>query len=179
MFVQHVGLISKEQETLVQKAGLLWIMGAGGGRRDNLPSIMLLHSGPTLLTVLVCDPAIQGLQCLLNIWKHQPVSSKAHPKVHPAISSINAGPLRDRAVLSCLLFAFIIWWRWPVKLEGQQVLASLLLTKDENCPELFLFHILTFLTPFFKSHIFFICFCAPSDDMTRYLNHSEEWGKEH
>lgn len=118
----------------MHKAWLLSIMGAWGGNRDSLLSIMLLHSGPTLLTVLVFDPAKWGLPCLLNIWKHQPVSSKAHPKVHCAISSFNAGLLRDLASLCYLLFAFIIWWPRLVQLEGQHFAPPLLFTKDENTP---------------------------------------------
>lgn len=116
---------SEEQETFVQKAGLLWIMGAEGGNGDSPPSIMLLHSGQHCSQFL----------CLTQLYRvsricwtygnislcHQKLSQK--PKVHCAISSINAGLLRDLAALCYLLYAFIIWWLWPVQLEGQEVAA--------------------------------------------------------
>lgn len=110
---------SEEQETAVQKAGLLWIMWAGGGNKDSVPSIMLLHLGQNCSRYL-CVSQLYGAPHVYwtygNITR-LPVSSKAHPKVHYAISSINAGLLRDVAALCYLLFALLIWWLWLVQLN--------------------------------------------------------------
>lgn len=110
---------SEEQETAVQNAGLLWIMGAGEGNRDSLPSIMLLRLGQNCSQYL-CVSQLYGAPHVYwtdgNITR-LPVSSKAHPKVHCAISTINAGLLRDVAALCYLLFALLIWWLWLVQLE--------------------------------------------------------------
>lgn len=118
-----------EQEPVVQRTGLLWIMGAGRRSRDNLPSIILLHSGQhrsERLCVCVCVTPLHRASRVC--WTYGnitwlPVSSKLPPKVHRAISSFNAGLLRDLAALCYLLFAFLIWWPWPVQVEGQQVAA--------------------------------------------------------
>jgi len=71
---------SKEQEALVQKVGLLGIMGARAGNKDRLMSIMLQHCAP----ILVCDPTLQGLLIFVERMETSPAACliKAHPKEH-------------------------------------------------------------------------------------------------
>lgn len=101
----------------MQRFGLLWIMATGGGK--GIASSPSLCCSSTRVTQLYRAPCVYWTYG--NIAQ-LPVSSKAHPKVHCAISYINAGLLRDVAVL-CYLFALLIWCLGLAKLEGQQVAA--------------------------------------------------------
>lgn len=79
-------------------------MGAGGGRRDNLPSITLLCSGQNC-SQYSCLTQLYGASYVYWTYgniNRLPVSSKAWPRVRRAISGINAGLLRDVATLCYL-----------------------------------------------------------------------------
>lgn len=83
------------------------------------------HSGYT-----VCDSAIRGLPCLLNIWKHQPAACviKANPKVHRALVTLTQAcwEIELHSVICCL--CFLSNSDTSAHTEGRQVAAPILST---------------------------------------------------
>lgn len=92
-----------------------WIAMNHGERgeesRDSPPSIMLLH-GRQCCSEYMCVTSLCRASCVCWTYgniAHLPVSSKAHRKVHCAISSINVGLLRDlAALLSPVCFPYLM-----------------------------------------------------------------------